>query len=221
MPLLPPRFRPAAVVLLAACAVIVAVLGALVYHGASPDALDRAVLRALPAESTPGGRNLAVIAQLGGSIPIALLTILLCYCCLALRRYRGAIMLAVSVPVTTCLTEFVLKPLIHRVYISFLSFPSGHSTGVFTLVAGIVVLLLTGPPAARAPAALRAVLACCAVAVGGAVAAGLVIAHMHYFTDTIGGAATGTGVTIAVALAVDLAADRRARRRAAAAGPPA
>jgi membrane-associated phospholipid phosphatase len=37
--------------------------------------------------------------------------------------------------------------------------------------------------------------------------------HLHYLTDTFGGAAIGIGVTLAVAVLVDVVADRRYRRR--------
>ena len=82
---------------------------------------------------------------------------------------------------------------------------------MFALVAGIAVVLATGPRDGRALAGLRVVLAAGALALGCAVAIGLVIARMHYFTDTIGGAAAGIGVTLTVALGLDLVSDRRSR----------
>ncbi len=210
--LLPGRLRPAAIAAVAICAAVLAAGGFLGYHGTRPDALDRAVVRFLsPAAGTPAGTDLAAIARLGGLIPMTVLTALLCYCCLATRRYRGAVLLAVSVLAASGLTELVLKPLIDRTYAGFLSFPSGHATGVFALVAGIAVVLATGPRNGRALAGLRVVLAAGALALGCAVAIGLVIARMHYFTDTIGGAAAGIGVTLTVALGLDLVSDRRSR----------
>lgn len=217
MPLLPSRFRPAALIAVAVCALIVAFLGAL-YHGASAASLDATVARHLPGIGSQVGGDLAATAHLGSPLPATVLTAVLCYCCLALRRYRGAIMVAVSVPAAAALTEYVLKPLIHRTLSGYLSMPSGHETTVFAMVACVVVLL-AGPPGRTAPASLRVVLAVCAVGVSCAVAIGLVVAHMHYFTDTIAGAAVGTGVTLVVALTLDAAGRRRTPVQASPAAP--
>ena len=211
--LIPPRFRPAAIVIVAACVITLGVLSAFFHHGSTPDALDRAVFRMV----WPHRIGLDPLAAVGDTLPMGLLTVVLCYCCLALRRYRGAIMVALAVPVASVITE-VLKHLIHRIYIDFLSFPSGHTTATFALITCIAVLLID-PPATKAPASMRIVLGVLAVGFGVAVAFGLVAARFHYVTDTIGGAAVGIGVTLALALALDLAAARLDRGQAAAALP--
>jgi membrane-associated phospholipid phosphatase len=198
--LIPLRFRPAAVAILVACVITVGVLGALFYHGSTPDALDRAVFRLV----WPHRAGLDPLAAVGDTVPMALLTVVLCYCCLALRRYRGAIMVAVAVPVAAGATE-LLKHVIHRIYINFLSFPSGHTTATFALITCVAVLLIN-PPATKAPASMRIALAAVSVGIGGAVALGLVAARFHYFTDTIAGAAVGIGVVLAFALVLDSAA---------------
>jgi membrane-associated phospholipid phosphatase len=217
IPLLPSRFRPTALIVVAACALIVTVLGAHFHGESAAGRLDAAVARHLPGVGSQAGSDLAASADLGSPLPATVLTAVLCYCCLALRRYRGAIMVAVSVPAAAALTEYVLKPLIHRTISGFPSMPSGHETTAFAIVACVVVLLVN-PPGRVAPASLRLVLAFCAVAVGGGVALGLVIAHAHYFTDTIAGAAVGTGVALIAALVLD-AAGRRAPARASSAAP--
>ena len=211
--LIPLRFRPAAVAILVACGITVGVLSALFYHGRTPDALDRAVFRVV----WPHRTGLDPLVAVGDTVPMALLTAVLCYCCLALRRYRGAIMVAVAVPMASGITE-LLKHLIHRVYIDFLSFPSGHATATFALIMCIAVLLID-PPATKAPASMRIVLGVLATGFGITVALGLVAAKFHYFTDTIGGAAVGIGVTLALALALDVAAARLERGEAAAVRP--
>jgi membrane-associated phospholipid phosphatase len=198
--LIPPRLRPAAIIVVVVCALTVGALSALFYHGRTPDALDKAVFRLV----WPHRAGLAPLADVGDTVPVGVLTAVLCYCCLALRRYRGAIMLAVGVPVAAGVTE-LLKHAVHRIYIDFLSFPSGHTTAVFAVITCVAVLLID-PPASRAPASMRIVLAVASVAFGGAVALGLVAARFHYFTDTIGGAAVGIGVVLALALALDWAA---------------
>jgi len=189
--------------------VTVGVLSALFYHGSTPDALDKAVFRAV----WPHRAGLDPLAAVGDTVPMALLTVVLCYCCLALRRYRGAIMVALAVPVAAGITE-MLKHVIHRVYIDFLSFPSGHTTATFALITCVAVLLID-PPATKAPASLRIVLGVLATGFGIAVALGLVAAKYHYVTDTIGGAAVGIGVTLALALALDVSAARLDRGEAA------
>ena len=209
--LIPPRFRLAAFVIVAACCITVGVLGALFYHGSTPDALDKAVFRSV----WPHRAGLDPLVSVGDTVPMALLTAVLCYCCLALRRYRGAVMAALAVPLASGITE-LLKHLIHRIYISFLSFPSGHTTATFALITCVAVLLID-PPATRAPASMRIVLALLSLGFGVMVALGLVAIRFHYFTDTIAGAAVGTGVTLAIALALDLVIARITRGQAAAA----
>jgi membrane-associated phospholipid phosphatase len=208
--LIPHRLRLTALIIVAACCVTVSVLGALFYHGSSPDALDKAVFRSV----WPHRAGLDPLASVGGTVPMTLLTAVLCYCCLALRRYRGAIMVALAVPLAAGTTE-LLKHLIHRIYVSFLSFPSGHTTATFALIKCITVLLID-PPATKAPASMRIVLALVSLGFGVMVALGLVAVRFHYFTDTIGGAAVGIGVTLTLALALDSAVARFGRSRAAA-----
>lgn len=211
--LIPPRFRPAAIVIVAACVITVGVLGGLFHDGTTPDALDKAVFSWV----WPHRTGLDPLAAVGDTVPMGLLTVVLCYCCLALRRYRGAIMVALAVPIASGITE-LLKHLINRVYIDFLSFPSGHTTATFALITCIAVLLID-PPATKAPASMRVVLAVVLAGFGAMVALALVAIRFHYVTDTIGGAAVGIGVTVAIALALDLAAARIDRGEAAVVRP--
>ena len=211
--LIPPRFRPAAIVIVAACVITLSVLSAFFYQGTTPDALDKAVFSWV----WPHRTGLDPLVAVGDTVPMGLLTAVLCYCCLALRRYRGAIMVALAVPIASGITE-LLKHLVHRVYIDFLSFPSGHTTATFALITCIAVLLID-PPATKAPPSMRVVLAVLAAGFGATVALALVAARFHYFTDTIGGAAAGIGVTIAIALGLDLAAARADRSAVAAVSP--
>ena len=213
--LIPLRLRVAAFVIIAACCITVGVLGALFYHGSTPDALDKAVFRSV----WPHRTGLDPLTIVGDTVPAALLTAVLCYCCLALRRYRGAIMVALAVPVAAGITE-LLKHLIHRIYVSFLSLPSGHTTATFALITCVAVLLID-PPATRAPASMRIVLFLLSLGFGVMVALGLVAARFHYFTDTIAGAAVGIGITLAIALALDLAIGRLRRGQAVATVPAA
>jgi undecaprenyl-diphosphatase len=121
--------------------------------------------------------------------------------CLMTGRLRGSILAATAVPVASALCDALLKPLVHR---GGLTYPSGHVTSIAALASMLTILLALPPrPLARGltrllvPAA--ASLAACAVAVAVAVI-GL---RWHYFTDTIGGAALGTGTVCALALLLD------------------
>ena len=200
--LIPPRFRLAALATAVACAITLGVLSAVFYHGSTPDALDKAVFRLV----WPHRVGLDPLVVLGDTVPITLLTAVLCYCCLALRRYAGAIMVVLAVPVAAGFTE-LLKHVVHRIYIDFLSFPSGHATATFALITCVAVLLIN-PRATRAPASMRIVLAAASAGLGVIVALGLVAARFHYVTDTIAGAAVGIGVTLTIALVLDAAVAR-------------
>jgi membrane-associated phospholipid phosphatase len=215
--LIPPRLRLAAVLGIAACVVILAGIGALVAHDSMPTRLDAAVWNALPYPWGPAGQSgagakmlhvLDIIRQLGGLLPTTFLTVLLCYCCLAMRRYRAAILVAGSEIVASGLTEFVFKPLVGRMLGDSLSYPSGHTTAAFAL-AMPVVLLLANPPGTRMPRSMRVVLSVITLGMASLVAFGMVAWHDHYLTDTFGGAALAIGVTLAVALLIDFVASRR------------
>jgi membrane-associated phospholipid phosphatase len=122
------------------------------------------------------------------------------YCCLALRRYRGAVLVAASVLIASGLSELVLKPIVDRTRYGSLSYPSGHATAAFALATAIVVLLAR-PPKTNMPRSMRIVLAVLAMGTAATIAAGLV--EIHYFTDTIGGAGVGIAVTLSAALLMD------------------
>lgn len=218
--LIPPRLRPAAGLVIAGCVVILAAIGALVAHDSMPTRLDAAVWNALPYPWGPAGQSGAgakmlnamdIVRQLGGPLPTTFLTAVLCYCCLAMRRYRGALLVAGSEIVASGLTEFVFKPVVGRTLGGSLSYPSGHTTAAFALAVP-VVLLLVNPPATRMPQSMRVVLSVLTLVIATLVAFGMVAWHQHYLTDTFGGAAVGIGVALAVALLIDFVANRRRKQ---------
>jgi membrane-associated phospholipid phosphatase len=113
------------------------------------------------------------------------------------------VLAVVGVLVAAMLTELVLKPLVHRTIVGDLTYPSGHTTGLFALATVVAVVVLGsgsgGPPrAARVAVVIAAVVVACAV---GFAVIGL---YYHYFTDTIGGAAVGTGTVLGVAFLLDV-----------------
>lgn len=202
-PLVPPAMRPLAAALLAACVAITAILGALLAHHTREGTLD-AVVNAWVRAGTGGHLGvLNRLAMLGDRLPVAVMAAALFLACLVTRRWRGAALVALAVPVAHALTERILKPLVGRTLPNgTVSFPSGHETRVFALVAALAVLLV-GPLRPSVPAVIRPLLAWAMLATVGAVALALVGKGAHYFTDTVGGAAVGTAVVLATAFLLD------------------
>jgi membrane-associated phospholipid phosphatase len=202
-PLVPPAMRPFAVALLVACVAITVILGALFAHHARAGTLDTAVDAWIQAGLGGHLRLLNQLAGLGGWIPVGVVAAALLLACLVTRSWRGAVLVAVAVPVAHALTEHVLKPLVGRTLPGgALCFPSGHETHVFTLTAAFAVLLI-GPLHPRMPVAIRLLLALAMLTTAGAVAIALVGKGAHYFTDTVGGAAVGTAVVLATTFVLD------------------
>jgi undecaprenyl-diphosphatase len=151
---------------------------------------------------------LGLLVRLGNTGPVTAAIIVLVLACVAARRWRGSVLAAVAVPGAAALTEFVLKPFIHRTLHGALSFPSGHATSMFAL-AVVSAVLLAGPPGRRGSAAVRLLLAGGALLTAAAVSAAMVGMGFHYFTDTVGGAALGTATALLAALIIDWAAASR------------
>jgi membrane-associated phospholipid phosphatase len=218
--LLPASFRRPAIIVSCVAASVVASLGALFAHHTVGSAFDTAVANVIQGGGggDPGGPGflLRPFGMLGSTLPMALLTALLVYCCLALRRHRGAVMIAASVVIASSLSEFVLKPIVDRTRYGSLSYPSGHATAVFAIATAIAILLIR-PPGTNMPASMRVVLAVLSYVTAVAAAFGLV--EIHYFTDAIGGAGVGIGVTLATALTLDRLGTSREPKRTAVAEP--
>jgi undecaprenyl-diphosphatase len=185
------------------CLAVTAFLGAWVTYQTSPDWLDAAV--GARAHAVLGGHQwlLTLLIWFGGPGPVAVMALALALACLTRRRYRGAALVVISVPAASMITELVLKPLIGRLMWSTLSFPSGHTTSVFA-VAAVLTVLLIGRPGVGPPRAVRATIALAAFLAATLVAFALVAEGVHYFTDTVAGAAVGTGTVLATALIIDL-----------------
>jgi undecaprenyl-diphosphatase len=159
----------------------------------------------------PGNAQvLKSLAWPGGLHAVIGMTAVLVLVCLLRRRYRGAALLVISIPAASVITEWLLKPLVERTSLGFLSFPSGHATGTFALATAITVLLAGAP---RIPRAVRLAAAVIAFAVASVVAAAMIALGFHYFTDVIGGAAVGIGTVLATALVIDLVMLARRRSR--------
>jgi undecaprenyl-diphosphatase len=194
--------RQLAALLSAACAAVAAFLGVRFAHHSRAGWLDTAVDDRIRASLGDHPALLNPLVDLGSAIPVTVLTTALVLLCLATRRWRGAVLAAVAVPAAAALTERVLKPLVDRTLQGGLSYPSGHSTGVFALAA-VIAVLLAGPLQPRLPAAVRLLLGLTAYLAAAAVAVALVGMGLHYFTDTVGGAAVSTAVVLLTALVID------------------
>jgi undecaprenyl-diphosphatase len=200
-PLLSDAARLPAAVIVAVCAVMTALLGVWLGHGAHTDRVD-AVIDAKVKAILPGNAKLLeVLARPGGLRAIIGMTAVLVLVCVVRRRYRGAALAAISVPAAAVITERLLKPLVGRTALGFLSFPSGHATGTFALATAITVLLAGAPRVSRA---VRLAAPVIAYGVASVVAAAMIALGFHYFTDAVAGAAVGTGTVLATALVLDL-----------------
>ena len=193
--------RPRAGVLLAGCAVLVAVLGVLFAHQSTADGFDRAIDSAVIGWSGGRGDIALRLTYPGSMIPAVADSAIMAVACLLAGRLRGAVLAAAAVPAAVGVTEMLLKPLVRRTYLGQVVYPSGHVAAVFALAAAVTVLLLAPP---RPPPALRALILAVAYLAAAAVVVGVIGVRFHYFTDTVAGAAVGTGTACALALLLDL-----------------
>jgi undecaprenyl-diphosphatase len=204
-PLLAPALRRPAAALVTGCTAVTVLL-ALAFAGqARADGLDAAVDAHVRSALGQYEEQLRQLAGLGGLVPVTGLTAALLLACLAARRWRGAALAGLAVPAAVALTDFVLKPLAGRTIRGNLCFPSGHTAAMIALAATCAVLL-AGPARPRLRRAVRLLLILGAALVAAAVAAAMVAREYHYFTDTVGGAAVGTGMVLLTALLIDRAA---------------
>lgn len=210
-PLLPAAVRPLAAALLAICVAVAGTLGVWFAHQTRPSWLDTAVDSRLHASLGVHPVMLDLLVGLGNPTSVTEMTAALVLGCLATRRWRAALLAAVAVSAAAASTELVLKPLIDRRLLGGLSFPSGHTTGAVALACSVAVLLID-PVRPRRPAAWRLLLTVIVLGTAAAVAVALVSLGLHYFTDTVGGAAVAAAVVLATALVLDwlsLRADAR------------
>ena len=204
-PLLSARARrPAALVL--ACALLILAGGAILVHDQYTDPLDRRVGVWAATRLAGDSKALQLVADLGQKEAVIVIIAVLCLACLAARRINGAVLAAVGAPAASVATEKVLKPLAGHLY-PYASYPSGHTTSFFALIATAAVLLV-GPPAGRVRAALRIAIIVIAVLIGGAIGLAVVALGDHRVIDTVGGAAAGTAVVLTGTFLLDLPVSR-------------
>lgn len=194
-PLLPAAARPSAVAIVVTCVLVLTVQGVWIRHGMETSWVDTTVDAKVVAALGGHPVLLAVLVWPGEPVPFTGIAAALALACVLRRRYEGAVLVAISVPLAVAITELVLKSVIGGTSWGN-PFPSGHVTSVAALATALTVLL------ARVPRRLCLVLVCTAFLMTGAVAVGVIGAQMHHFSDTVGGAAVGIGVVLATALTV-------------------
>ena len=204
-PLLPITARRLAVITVAVCVLVITVQAVWIRHGMETSWMDATVDAKIAAGLSGHPRLLAVLVWPGEPVPFIAIAAALALACILRRRYAGAALVVISVPLAAAVTELVLKPLIGATSWGN-PFPSGHVTNVVALATALTVLL------ASAPRRLRLALAFAAFLLAGAVAVGVIGAQMHHFSDTIGGAAVGIGMVLLTALILDLLFSARRRQ---------
>jgi membrane-associated phospholipid phosphatase len=198
-----------AVAIALACGLVIAAQGVWIRHGMETGWLDTTVSAHLQASLGPHQLLLDVLVWPGEPVPAVAITAALGLACALRRRYRQAVLVAVSVPLAEALTELVLKPLIGGTSWGN-PYPSGHVTYVAALVTVLIVLLARTRPRARP--LLCTVLGLTALLITAANAAGVIGAGMHHFSDTVGGAAGGIGTVLVTALILDRLSRTRSQR---------
>jgi undecaprenyl-diphosphatase len=203
--LLAGRLRIWAAMLLASCTILAVVLGVLLAHQSRVDGLDKAtdswVIRSLGSNESLL-RWLAAPAELTAA---GLTSLIMIGICLVTGRLKGAVLAATAVPIASALCDSLIKPLVHR---SDLAYPSGHVTSVLALTAMLTVLLVL-PPRPLIGGRARLLIPVAAGVISCGVAVAVIALRWHFFTDTIGAAAVGTGTVCALALVLDLPAVSR------------
>lgn len=187
------------------CALATVTLGVRYAGKSGPGVIDRAVDPHLISTLGVHQRLAHDLENLGSPLAVTVLTALLVAALLYLRRPRDAALAALATPVASVLTEWVLKPIFERSRGGSLSYPSGHATGIFTVAAVVVLLVLARGTRLRIRTRLAATIG--SVAVAALVAAASVSVEDHYATDTFGGAGTAIATVLGLALIIDAVAD--------------
>src|SRR5262249_61451285 len=107
----------------------------------------------------------------------------MCLACVATRRVTGAVLAAVSTPAASVATEKVLKPLAGHLYL-YSTYPSGHTTASFALIATTAVLL-AGSPIGRTLRTLRVAIVATAGLVGCAISLAVSGLGDHHVTHPV------------------------------------
>lgn len=205
-PLVAPSWRGACIGVVVAAIALVAAVGAVVRGRQTPTGFDTWVARPLFRHTSEltGARLLdfsSPALAVGGLAVVAVLA--------ALVRHWAIVAVATVAPTAAIIvTEVVLKPIVHRsVGAGASAYPSGHETGLVSLLV-VLLLVLSRAPFSRAVTATVVTLLALWALVG---AMGLVRGHYHFPTDTIGGMGVAVACVLSVALVIDWISGRAMR----------
>jgi membrane-associated phospholipid phosphatase len=204
-PLLDPAERVWVGLVLASCAILVAVLGLLFAHQTTGSRLDHAVDSPIITWLAGHPGLAGWLAAPGAQLPAVALSAVIVIICLLTGGLNRVVLAAAAVPAAVGVNDGLCKPLFHRTYLGVLSYPSGHTATMFALAATVMVVLNASPQPVNARA-LRVVVLAPACGLGAVVAVGVIGLRWHYFTDTVAGAAVGIGTVCGLALVLDLPA---------------
>jgi undecaprenyl-diphosphatase len=207
-PLVPTRMRTRAMVVAVIAALVVAVLAVLL-HGKRQTGVDETITRWLyiHLRSWWIARKLLTLSE--PAFEVGVLGALAVGA--AMRRAWNVVAVAVIGPIAAVvLSEFVLKPLVHRQLggVSFPisdAYPSGHETGIAALLTVLGLLTLRTAWSAAAKTAILVAFGIWAVVA----AIGLIRNFAHYPSDTVGGVGVALAVVIGTAFAIDAVTSRR------------
>lgn len=190
-------WRRSAALLAVVSAAVVLALGVLVHGSSTGTWLDERVRRAIADTVSWSWRQHA----LDITDPPLLVAVLALVAVIAIvrRRWDVLALVVVAPPISVVLTEFVLKPLVGRHSGDSLAYPSGHETGLGSVVCVLAVLLIGS--SIRVVYKATGLIALGLLLVIGAI--GLVGAFYHYATDIIGAVGVVVATTLAAALAID------------------
>jgi membrane-associated phospholipid phosphatase len=207
--LVPEQLRRAAGWTAVVATAIVAVLGITYAGSSSAGSLDRALDRPLTDRFHDHELFVLRMADLGSTGPLMFLTVLAAVLAVSMRRPRALLLLILALPVAIGITEWVIKPLVHRTKDGSLVFPSGHTTGV-SAFAFVVAILMLDPTYGVVRRFVQGLVALGALLLAVSVAAALASSGFHYAMDTVGGACVALATVLWLSLALDSLAERRA-----------
>lgn len=205
-PLLADRARGPAVVVILLAVIVIAVLGMRYANQHAAGRLDLTLDAFIRNHIRRDEPMTGALVSLGDPPQAAILVAAVAGAAAAARRWSGVVLTIGGTLAAVTITEFVLKPLIGRLRYGHLSFPSGHTTALFS-VAIATAILLTG---ARRPrnTGLRLVASLAVTVVVAGTAIALIARHVHYATDTVAGCCVALATMLVVALALDFVAPR-------------
>jgi undecaprenyl-diphosphatase len=205
-PAVPPGWRRPLGVTAVVAAVGLVALGIAVEGASAPSAVDDALLTAAGGDEPELWTKALGVDYLGEPLGVTVIATVLVAICLALRRWRLAVLTVVAQGAIWGASTFV-KPVVNRtIHGDHLAYPSGHTAGMtaFALVVGLVLVSVLYLRRAVASIVLVGV-----TVVGGLAAAwAQTILVAHYATDTLGGFLLTLALVPPLGMVIDHGTDR-------------